>query len=87
VSSATDTIETGPTVLFRRKDIEALARRLTAAGHDIRCSFHTGDYPNDRWVDRPPYTNTHLKVGMGEHVTTSYGLLIRKGDARSGLTP
>lgn len=78
VSSTTHTLEAGPTVLFRRSDIERLARDLTAAGHRISCTFHTGDYPNDRWVDVPPFTNTHLKMGMGEHVTTSFGVLVRK---------
>jgi SAM-dependent methyltransferase len=78
VSSATSTLETGPTVLFRRGDIERLAEELRAEGHEITCDFHTGDYPNDRWVDQPPFTNTHLKMRMGEHVTTSFGLLVRK---------
>ena len=78
VSSATATLETGPTVLFRRSDIEGLADRLRADGHEIACTFHTGDYPNDLWVDQPPFTNTHLKMRMGEHVTTSYGVLVRK---------
>lgn len=79
VSSETSTLETGPTVLFRRRDIERLAADLIAAGHQITCTFHTGDYPNDRWVDAPPYTNTHLKMRMGEHVTTSFGVLVRRG--------
>ncbi len=78
VSSATDTTETGPTVLFRRQDLERLADQLRAAGHQITCTFHTGDYPNDRWVDVAPFTNTHLKIRMGEHVTTSFGVLVRK---------
>ena len=78
VSSSTDTLELDALVLFRRSDIERLAAELTAAGHHIECTFHTGDYPNDRWIDREPYTDTHLKLGLGEHVTTSFGLLIRK---------
>ncbi|MEO5679539.1 MAG: class I SAM-dependent methyltransferase [Acidimicrobiales bacterium] len=78
VSSATDTLEAEQCVLFRRRDIEGLAAELTAAGHQIACTFHTGDHPNDRWIDRPPFTQTHLKLALGEHVTTSFGVLVRK---------
>ena len=35
VSSDTDTVEKGGTVLYRRRDIEALAEQLRAAGHEI----------------------------------------------------
>ena len=78
VSSATDTLETEGCVLFRRRDIERLADQLTAAGHQIDCTFHTGDLPNDRWIDEPPFTDTHLKLALGPHVTTSFGVLVRK---------
>ncbi|CAN5160283.1 hypothetical protein BH09PSE2_BH09PSE2_06700 [soil metagenome] len=35
LSSNADTMDHNPTVLFRRRDLEALAARLTAAGHHI----------------------------------------------------
>jgi 2-polyprenyl-3-methyl-5-hydroxy-6-metoxy-1,4-benzoquinol methylase len=51
-----ETLDSGPTVLFRRKDFEALAERLTAAGHRIGpLSFDTGSGPLDRYIDLPPY--------------------------------
>jgi hypothetical protein len=51
-----ETLESGPTVLFRRKDFEALAERLTAAGHTVGpLSFDTGGGPLDRYIDLPPY--------------------------------
>jgi len=78
VSSTAQTLETDQLVLFRRSDIEGLAEELTADGHQISCTFHTGDRPNDRWIDAPPFTDTHLKLALGEHVTTSFGVLIRK---------
>ena len=78
VSSESSTLTSGPTVLFRRRDLERLAGELVADGHQITCSFHTGDDPNDRWIDEPPFTDTHLKLRLGPHVTTSFGLIIRK---------
>jgi len=78
VSSNTDTLETDEIVLFRRCDIERLAAELVASGHSIECTFHTGDYPNDRWIDSAPFTNTHLKMALGPYVTTSFGVLVRK---------
>jgi hypothetical protein len=82
VSSNTDTIETGGTVLYRRRDIEALAQRLQRAGHTIDIDYSEGTTPEDLHVDTPPYTNTHLRTTLGEYVTTSLALIIQKGVRR-----
>jgi hypothetical protein len=78
VSSNDDTVESGPTVLYRRRDFEAFAKRLREKGHKISLTFGLGDTEDDRHVDEEPFTNCHLKVREGKYVITSYGLTIQK---------
>ena len=75
--SDTETITDGPTILFRRRDIESMAARLAKRGYRIEVEFAEGDLPADRVIDEPPYTHgTHLRVRMDGYVVTSYGLII-----------
>jgi len=78
VSSDADTIEAGPTVLYRRRDVRAFAHRLRVRGHRIRTTFFFGRDPYDRHVDMPPFRDPHLKVKIGGYVATSFGLIITK---------
>lgn len=78
VSSNTDTIESGDTVLYRRQDIERFAKHVKALGHHIDVTFGLGDWMDDRHIDEPPYSNTHLKVRFEGHVITSFGITIEK---------
>ncbi len=85
VSSNSDTLSTGGTVIFRRRDIEELAHRLRAEGHKIELDFDLGNGPADYYVDRPPYHSApHLKLHLDRYVSTSIGLIIRKAGATSG---
>jgi len=79
VSSGASTVEAGPTVAFRRADLRRLARELRRHGHHIRLTFRLGTSPDDRFVDHEPWSDAHLKLQLGPHVITSFGLLIRKG--------
>ncbi|MBM4245713.1 MAG: methyltransferase domain-containing protein [Deltaproteobacteria bacterium] len=82
VSSDDATIERGPTVLYRRRDVEVLARELAREGHDVQLNLHPGDGPLDRHYDVPPYaSDVQMKIQVGAFVTTSLGLVIR---ARGG---
>jgi hypothetical protein len=79
VSSDTRTVERGGTVLFRRCDVEDIARSLLARGHQIELNFDPGDGAADRHIDMPPYSaDMHLKIQLGEYVATSLGLIIEK---------
>jgi hypothetical protein len=78
VSSNETTIDSGATVLYRRRDIQALVRRLRRAGHAIDIDYTEGTTPEDVHVDLPPYTNVHLRTMLGEYVTTSLALVIEK---------
>lgn len=79
VSSNDRTVEDGPVVLYRRRDLQALAQELRAAGHSLELNLHTGTDPADLHVDLPPYDGEwHLKMLYTHFATTSFGLLIRK---------
>jgi len=82
VSSNDTTLETGATVLYRRRDMEAMVKRLRRAGHAIDIDYTEGTTPEDLHVDTPPYTNVHLRTTLGEYVTTSLALIIEKGSGR-----
>jgi SAM-dependent methyltransferase len=84
------TIESGVTVLYQRRHIEALAERLTAAGHTVLpIDFSTGDGVLDRFVDLPPFAaadgaqvvpdTPHLRMAMQDLAATSIALIVRKG--------
>ena len=75
------TIERGDSVIYRRRDLEELASLLRARGHSIEpFDFDLGSSEADRYVDEPPYKGrSHLKLRLAGHVTTSFGLIIRKG--------
>jgi len=79
-SSDDETISGGGTVLYRRSDIIAIAKRLTEAGYRITLDLTEGASPADRHVDVPPFSNTHLRTMLGEFITTSVGLIIEKPD-------
>lgn len=82
VSSNEDTIESGPNVIYRRRDIEALDFRLRSIGCALEAlDFEAGSSEHDVAFDRPPYYQSgrqHVKLQLGDYVTTSMLLIIRK---------
>lgn len=78
VSSNHHTVLTGDTVLFRRRDLEALASTLRRLGHRIRLDFTLGETDADRHVDRQPWSGPHLRLDIADFVASSYGLVIQK---------
>lgn len=81
LSSNIDTITEGETVIFRRLDIEKIVKRLNKLGASIRINYSID--VNDKYAhsntDYPPYThNPHLKLKLGDWVSTSIGLIIKK---------
>lgn len=79
-SSNDDTVETQHLCLYRRRDLEDMARRVEAQGNRILpLNFTGGDLPQDNYVDLPPYPQvTHLKLLIESYVTTSFGFSIVK---------
>jgi hypothetical protein len=82
LSSNTKTVSEGGTVLFRRQDFERLALELVSLGHSIaQIKYDQGDTPVDKYIDMPPYAaHDHLKAALSAYVTTSFGIIVRKGE-------
>ena len=80
LTSNDDTLETGATVLFRRRDMERLALRLISRGHEVaQIKLDSGKQPLDEHIDMPPYTNDpHLKMSLSRYVITSFGIIARR---------
>ena len=80
LSSNVDTLDHNPTVIFRQRDLEALAARLTAAGHQVApFDWRRGERPLDRYIDVPPFTGEpHLRLLLDGYAATSVGLIVRK---------
>ena len=83
LSSDENTLTGGSTVLYRRRDIIELIERLRAKGHEVRPFNQAPDaHVLDYHVDVPPYTHDpHIKLDMSGYVTTSVGVVVRRGPA------
>ncbi len=90
LSSDELTVDSGMTVIFRRRDIEDLARSLREEGHEIVTNYDVGNGELDRYVDIPPYLSApdkrHLRLLLSQYITTSIGLCIRKKGSK-GMQP
>jgi hypothetical protein len=80
VSSNDRTIEEGHDVIFRRRDLEAMARALEADGHRVEpFDFDTGDGPADLIISTPPHKREPvLKFWFGPFVSTSIGIVVTR---------
>jgi len=84
LSSNQHTFTEGPTVAYRKQDIELLAWGLKELRHHVEpLDFALGEAPEDRFVATPPWDDTtrniaHLRVPMGSFVRTSLLLIMRK---------
>lgn len=80
LSSNEDTIASGGTVLFRRRDFEDLASSLRSNGHTVApLNFYRGTHPLDEYIDMPPYSNDeHFMTGTQKFNSTSFGLVVVK---------
>ncbi len=82
LTSNDQTWDTGHSVIYRRRDIEELDRRLRLRECGIvGLSFEAGTEEHDLAYDRPPYYQggrQHVTVQLGEHVSTSIRLIVRK---------
>jgi hypothetical protein len=76
------TLETGGSVIYRRRDILSLQEDLAARGlRLVPPNFDVGDHPLDFDYDTAPYMTSgkpHLKLDYGGHVCTSMLLIVEK---------
>lgn len=82
MSSDIDTVEESvETVLYRRSDLRAFLERMSDRGHEVEPlivgqNVHALDFH----VDVPPFSqNPHLRLKLAGYVTTSVGLVVRRG--------
>jgi len=82
VRSDTDTIEAGPNVIYRRRDILALSELLRKQGLKlVSPDFDSGDHRFDIDYDTPPYFSSgkpHIKLEIDGQICTSYLLIVEK---------
>jgi hypothetical protein len=80
--SSDETLETGSTVLFRPSDLERLVTMLRERGHQVDPFVVAPPvHPLDFHVDTEPYRHhVHLKLMLGDYVTTSVGITVIRGD-------
>jgi SAM-dependent methyltransferase len=80
VSSEDETQDNDPVVLYRKMDIVWMVQTLRNAGHAIDLDLTVGDGIIESYVDTYPYTlDPQLRLQVGRYVSTSIGLIIRKG--------
>ena len=75
-----ETITHGPTILMRKKDLEALSERLSRQGHELAIiDVEPGTGFVDQWVDVPPYrADPWPRLLLERHIAVSAGILIRR---------
>jgi len=85
LSSNDGTIREGSTVIFRRRDIEAIVRDLKEDGHQVEpLRLDVGRRELDRHVDRPPYSeDRHLRLELMPYAATSIGMIVVKSTAEA----
>jgi 2-polyprenyl-3-methyl-5-hydroxy-6-metoxy-1,4-benzoquinol methylase len=82
VQSNDATIERGGNVIYRKRDLLSLRRRLRSRGFDLASlNFDSGNHRFDIEYDTVPYMESgkrHLKLQIEDHICTSFMLIIRK---------
>lgn len=72
----------GATVVYRRRDLEALFVRAAATGFTTTANWSAGTQPLDAHVDLPPYSpDRHLKLAYRGLTITSFGLVLEGAGA------
>ena len=81
LTSDEHTVETGRDVIYRKKDLERLCRTLEERGHTVNpLRIEPGLFVADYLVDVPPYRrDPSLKLQLGQYVSTSVGIVARRG--------
>lgn len=82
MSSDSETVEESPeTVLYRKSDLAAFIEEMKGRGHEVEpLTIGPNAHALDFHVDVPPYSqNPHLRLLLAGFVTTSAGLVIRRG--------
>jgi 2-polyprenyl-3-methyl-5-hydroxy-6-metoxy-1,4-benzoquinol methylase len=78
----TATADYGHLAVYRVDDLNKLRFEVRRRGLEMEANWYVAmDSPADRWIALPPYPHddpAHLRLLIGESVSTSVGLLIRR---------
>jgi hypothetical protein len=81
LSSDEDTIEDGPVVIYRKRDLLGLKERLEGEGHQVAAfDFDPGKGLLDKFVDLPPFAwadEPTLRFLHGPYTLTSIAIVVR----------
>ncbi len=79
------TVDSGHTVIPRRRDLEGIVQRLSREGHEVApLDLDTGDAEDDQVILHPPYEGYPcLKIWMGKYAATSVGIIATAGTGTS----
>lgn len=73
------TIGVGSDAVYRRCDLEEIARGVRAKGGRVRLDFREGNLPADLHVDQPPFKqDIHLRLELFGYRCTSFGLILER---------
>jgi 2-polyprenyl-3-methyl-5-hydroxy-6-metoxy-1,4-benzoquinol methylase len=76
------TADYGHLAVYRVDDLNELRSEVRGRGLEMETNWYVAmDSPADRWIALPPYPHgdpAHLKLVIGESVSTSVGLIIRR---------
>ena len=89
LTSKPETVDYGNCAVYRLEDLREFAVSVREAGYIASFNFHVAmESPHDRWIsmiNAPGGTALqdldHLKLVIGDSVSTSFGLLVRKPDS------
>jgi len=81
LSSNEDTFESRDLCIFREKDYRKTVEKLEKMGHYVYpLDLKKGNEPLDNYVDTPPYRQDfHLRLFIEAYVSTSIGIIVKKG--------
>jgi hypothetical protein len=77
-----ETADYGNLAVYRTADLDRLAARVREVGMEMDTNWYVAmETPADRWIALPPYPHddpAHLKLQIGDSISTSVGLLVRR---------
>jgi hypothetical protein len=81
-----DTADYGNLAVYRIDDLDRLAEEVRRRGFEIETNWHVSmETPADRWIAVPPSEDpAHLKLTIGDSISTSVGILVRRPHDGSG---
>lgn len=86
LSSNDSTVESGDSVIFRKRDVEEMQSWFTGHGHIMEASFRRSNKEGNCYIDLPPFRGEgrpyHITLAANGYAETSFAFVIQKSDER-----